>query len=277
MPAMRNTPNTIQGYLSVGGGKLRFDTCGKGFPLIFIHAGVADRRMWDHQLSFFAENYQVIRYDLRGYGESQTDSVSFCSVEDLRTIFNEFKLQKAIIIGCSKGGEVALGFTLEYPELVERLVLVGSGVVGYEPSDKDYWKKVLDAIQRKDVHDIVQLTIDMWVVGPTRKSTSVKPEVLELAKEMLSTSYERPLFSLLSKEWFHDRTKNLFQHLTEIKAPTLILIGEHDNLDLLEIANRLHEGITNSKKILIQNTAHLPSMEEPHLFNQILQEFITSK
>src|SRR5690606_31246270 len=120
------------GFLPVEGGRLYYEAAGQGQPLVMIHAGIADSRMWTPQWDTFAQRCRVIRYDTRGYGKTTTDSVEFSNRADLRALLDHLVVEQAILIGCSRGGQIAVDFTIEFPERVRALIPVAAGLGGFQ-------------------------------------------------------------------------------------------------------------------------------------------------
>ena len=94
------------GYAGVDGGRLYYETSGKGPALVLIHAGFLDSRMWDTQFQLFSENYRVIRYDVRGFGNSDVARTKFSDYKDLRGILDHLGAKTASLVGVSNGGEM---------------------------------------------------------------------------------------------------------------------------------------------------------------------------
>src|SRR5690349_17340389 len=105
---------------------------GNGFPLILVHAGIADNRMWNKQFHVFAEKYQTLRYDRRGFGQTKPGNGDFSLHGDLHAVLNALGIKQAILVGCSQGGKTVTNFTLEHPDMVKALVLVGSALGGFQ-------------------------------------------------------------------------------------------------------------------------------------------------
>ena len=112
------------GTLPVSGGQLYYEVQGEGPPLVLLHAGGMDSKMWDAQFNDLSQQFRVVRYDLRGFGRSSIPEQSFYPVDDLYQLMQHLGLKRASLIGLSMGSGVALNFALEYPEMVEKLVLV---------------------------------------------------------------------------------------------------------------------------------------------------------
>src|SRR5215210_1160925 len=111
-----STPQIKSGLANIDNAQLYYETAGKGMPLVMIHAGVADSRQWNNEFAFFAQNYQVIRYDMRGYGKSEPVDGEFSHMSDLVSLLNALEIQEPLVImGCSMGGGLAMDFALTYP------------------------------------------------------------------------------------------------------------------------------------------------------------------
>src|SRR5439155_21106094 len=115
--------NVQHGYCDVNGGKIYYEVAGQGHVLVLIHGGQLDRRMWDEQFQFFAQKYRVIRYDVRGFGNSPAATKPYSNTEDLAALLKCLKVDKAYLVGLSLGGMTAINFALIHPEMVDALAL----------------------------------------------------------------------------------------------------------------------------------------------------------
>lgn len=267
---MSSQKTTIQ----TQGTQLYYEEAGQGQAMIFVHAGIADHRMWDDQFAHFAQNYRVVRYDVRGYGHSDSPPVEYYGYEDLNAVLAQLGIARAIIIGCSNGGRIAIEFTLQYPEKVAALVLVGSGLRGHEWSEaSDQQSDVIDAFyEARDFEQAVELDIQMWIDGVGRSREQVDPQVRERVREMILFSTSR--FDQLSGGKEQRVEPYASTRLHEIQAPTLVIVGNHDVPDIVEIAATLTQNIPHAKQVVIEGTSHLPNMEQPARFNQIVSDFL---
>ena len=112
--------------LKLSNGSLYYEASGEGSPVVLLHGASLDLHMWDKQTDTLAKRFRVIRYDLRGYGESSPATGTFSDVDDLEKLLDHLGHRKASLVGLSQGSGVALNFTLAHPERVDRLVLVSS-------------------------------------------------------------------------------------------------------------------------------------------------------
>src|SRR6266705_3588362 len=118
------------GFAEVNGTKLYYEVLGEGHALVLIHGGYMDRRMWDDQFAVFAQHYRVICYDVRGFGQTELPPVPYTDREDLYHLLSFLGLGKTYLMGLSVGGGVAIDFTLDYLDMVDALILVGSSISG---------------------------------------------------------------------------------------------------------------------------------------------------
>jgi pimeloyl-ACP methyl ester carboxylesterase len=260
------------GFAEVNGTRLYYEVAGAGHPLVLIHAGIADSRMWDDQWDEFARQYRVVRYDIRGCGKSPMPPEEFSLRDDLLALLRLLGIDKTYLLGVSMGGGVALDFTLEHQEMVDGLILVASGVGGREPSErlKQAWEKVEAAFNTGGIPAANEIEMQMWVDGPRRTPDQVDPTVRQRIGEMNANN-----FAMGSDE---ARPRRLdppaLNRLHEIRVPTLIVVGDLDQPDILESADLLESGIAGARKVVMHGTAHMPSMEQPDEFNRIVLEFL---
>jgi pimeloyl-ACP methyl ester carboxylesterase len=187
--------NLNAGFADINGAKLYYEAAGEGHPLLLLHAGVADCRMWDDQFERFARRYRVIRYDMRGFGKSMMPACEFSGHEDLAGLMDWLDIDRAYLVGLSFGGYIAIDFALVYPERVSALVLGAPDVGGlsavgkevYVPSDelKRYWAKESDALERDDLKAATEANLRMWVDGPNRTPDQVDPAVRKRVYEII--------------------------------------------------------------------------------------------
>jgi 3-oxoadipate enol-lactonase len=149
---------------------LHWEAAGDGPPVVLIHAGICDSRMWDPQWESFPRAHRTVRYDLRGYGRSPLEPVSYSHARDLIGLLGKLGIDRASLVGVSVGGRVAIEVCLARPDLVDALVLVGSGLPGHQWSDEvtRAWEAEEAAFERGDLDEAVELSLRLWVDGPRR-------------------------------------------------------------------------------------------------------------
>ena len=244
---------------------------------MLIHAGICDSRMWDPQWETYRSSQRVIRYDLRGFGRSPIGPGAFSHGGDLVELLDRQGVQKAALVGVSMGGRAALEVAAARPELVEALVLVGAGFPGHDWSTemKAADAAEMEALERGDIDAAVEVCLRTWVDGPRRKPDDVDPDVRALVGEMQRRAYElqMPVWETAEEE---PLVSNLWERVGEVAAPTLVLVGEEDVRDMHEIADRLERELPNAQRASVANTAHVPSLERPREFDQLVLPFLQS-
>ena len=244
---------------------------GNGEPILFIHAGVADSRMWEPQVSAFSDSYRVIRYDWRGAGRSQQASEQYTHFDDAVAVLDAANVDRAHLIGISKGGTIALETALAHPQRVHSLVIGGSSPQGLVDHTNllPSFERIDALIAEGDIDAANELELQMWVDGPVRPLDEVDPAVRALVGEMnralLASTWEgapRPLDPPASAR------------LDEVSVPTLILAGEYDQPSSIAGPMLLSEQIPGAEYHLLPGVAHMMNMERAEQFNEIVREFL---
>lgn len=271
---MEQTHNVQTGFATVHKAKLYYETAGQGDALLLLHAGVADSRMWDAQFEAFARHYWGIRYDLRGFGRSLMPAGTFAHHEDVAGLLDVVGVDKTYVLGASFGGAVALDFTLAYPERVSGLVLCAPNVGGYELSTEEligFWTAEEAALERGDIEAATELNVRLWVDGPQRQPEQVDAAVRERVCDMQRQAFMLPVPEGIEEQ---ELLPPAIERLAEIRVPTLIIVGEQDVPEFIELADIVARGINGAEKVMIVGVAHVPSMEKPALFNHIVLDFL---
>lgn len=259
--------------VEINGVPMAVDDAGSGQPVVLLHAGIADRRMWEPQLRFFAGEYRVIRYDLRGFGETPLVPGPFSLRADLRDLLERLEAVPAVVAGSSFGGKTALEAVLQYPEIARALVLVGAPLGGYD------WGAELAADEAEieaaftagDFERAAAVDLRLWVDGPSRTDTDLDPAFRERARRLARHVYEVAVDVDARPEPLEPPAVG---RLREVKVPTLVVVGEQDQPAMREMARVMAAGIPNARHVSIPNSAHLPSLERPEVFNHVLGQFL---
>ena len=260
------------GYAELNGARFFYEVAGAGDPLVLVHAGIADRRMWDDQFDQLAQHYMVVRYDRRGFGLTEMVTGDFSQHADLYELLKFLGLERATLLGCSQGGKTVLDFTLEHPRMVKALVLVASAVGGFAFSGEQPIEllELEEAESAGDIERVNELELRIWVDGHARTPEQVDGSVRERVREMNLIALKTPtdLGTELQLE------PPAAERLAEIRVPTLVVIGDLDTPKTQAAAAFLSEKISGAQKIIIKGTAHLPNMEQPEEFNRQVLSFL---
>jgi pimeloyl-ACP methyl ester carboxylesterase len=270
------------GYLDLGDGKLYYEVSDGGDQqetLVLSHAAFLDSRMWDDQWDVFAGRYQVIRYDMRGYGKSDPASGPRTRRHDLYRLLQHLNIARAHLLGCSMGGEIVIDLALEHPELAESLIVVNSTPSGFELQGEPppVLLEMLAAMQQGDIERTSELQLRIWVDGPHRQPDEVDRQVRQRASAMNRLFVANGTWAIADLQPFNPLDPPAARRLREIQAPTLIVSGSLDYAETLRAADVMAAAIPNAKRVMIPDTAHVPNMEQPALFNRVVLDFLASR
>jgi 3-oxoadipate enol-lactonase len=260
-------------FVETDGVRLAYDVTGDGPPLVLLHAGIVDRRMWDDLVPLLADKYQVVRFDARGFGESSgAPDGPFARWDDLFAIMDAAEIERAHLVGVSQGAETALDATLTAPNRVDRLVLCGAGMRGWNYRDEldERWQAEVTAWERGDLDGCAEEAMRTWFDGPARTSDDVDPQVRRRAWEMQRRAID------LENDDAHAQAPEppSAERLGEVSAQTLVTVGELDQPDMIAIAQKLAADIPNARHTVLAGVAHLPPMEKPAEFAAMVQGFL---
>jgi pimeloyl-ACP methyl ester carboxylesterase len=260
--------------MRINGARIHYEREGDGPPVVFLHAGIADLRMWEPQVAPFAEQFDVLRPDQRGFGESELPSKPWSPVADLLSLMKQLSLEPAHLIGCSMGGALAIDFALAHPERISKLVLVGSAIGGFafKPEHAHLFSEAASARKAGDLDALNQAMLKLFLDGPKRPRGYVAEPLRKLFLEMngraLRSDFEKapPEQDALAVRRLH-----------EIAEPTLVVVGDQDVPTVLEAADLLMNSIPDVRKAVIHDAAHLPNLEHPEEFNRLVLDFLLAE
>ncbi len=263
------------GYASSGDHLLHYIESGTGDPVVFIHAGVADSRMWLPQLKAVPEGFRFITFDLRGFGMSDVGGDGYSDHFDALAVMDHLGAESAAVVGCSIGSAIAVQVAATAPDRVSGLVLVGADSPGFEPSEpyeSPEWPQAVAAFEKGEMEIVAHLDAEMWLAGEGRTVDEVEPDLVALFVEMDLIALEN--------ESVRDQVRlpgpDLLEGLTGLDCPVLVTVGSHDLPTLVEAAHDLASKYSQNDAVVIADTAHLPGFERPEAFNNILFSFLES-
>jgi pimeloyl-ACP methyl ester carboxylesterase len=272
-----STAQTTSGFVNIDQAKIYYEMAGKGMPLLMIHAGVADSRQWNNEFAEFSQNYHVIRYDMRGYGKSEPVDGEFSHLSDLVSLLNALEIHEPLVVmGCSMGGGLAMDFALMHPPRVKALIMVDAGPGGLE-LDVAAPSKFADAekaFEAGDLDRVAEIEAQIWFDGMGRRPEQVNQAMRKLLYEMdrLALSHE---VKLLGKR-LSNMDAPAVDRLKDLDIPVLIIVGSHDTAYMVAAAQYMEEKIKFARKVVIEDAAHLPNMDQPQQFQGIVKDFLMS-
>lgn len=262
----------------INGAELNYEFTGDGLAVVLVHEGVCDLRMWDELVGPLALEFTVLRYDLRGYGDSTLPPGPFSQVRDLLGLLDHVGIEQAALVGVSYGGRVALETAFVASERVTALVLSAPGLRDHEWSAavREFGEEEERLLEAGDVDGATELNVRLWVDGPNRGPDAVREGVRVRVRQM-----QRRAFEIQVAAYEADPPPGpedpLVVRLGEIAAPTLVIVGDADVPDFLEIADKLEAGLPDARKVVLADTAHTVPLERPEEFRELTLEFLRAK
>jgi 3-oxoadipate enol-lactonase len=231
------------------------DSGGDRPPLVLLHPGVGDSRIWDPVLAALTAKYRVIRYDARGFGQSPAPSVKFSLLRDLVAVLDHYGVQRAAFVGCSQGGGSALGLALAQPERVSALVLLCPGIPGFPYPEEDEDDELeADYERARAAGDVEALAGVMQRIWGAAGATQAVTEQLRSAARASLVAEDLEL-----------EDPPVFGRLGEISVPASLMVGDADYPPLVESNRQAGARIPGCEFVLVPGMDHLPPLREPAL------------
>ncbi|MDX3073293.1 alpha/beta hydrolase [Streptomyces sp. MI02-7b] len=240
-------------------GHLFCTVTGEGPPVVLVHAGVADHRMWDAVAPALAERHTVVRYDLRGFGQSPPPTGPFSETDDLLRLLDHLGHDRVRIVGASWGGRVAADFTLTHPDRVHSLTMLAPPWRGYDWSAEmvAYDEAETAALAAGDLDAAVAVNMDMWLRGPSRGWEDVAPGLADRLRDPMRIALTHQETVGQHSEGGTDRD------VATITVPTLVGFGRLDVADFQDIARRYAAEIPGAALVEFPAAAHLIPLDAP--------------
>lgn len=265
-------------HVDVPGARLYYETDGHASApaLMMIHAGVANLRMWDPLIGALSAEHYVVRFDSRGFGQTTTEDVDYSDRADARHILDHLGLEQATLVGCSRGGRIAIDLAVESPERVRGILTIGSGPGGFPDTElideEDAFVDRLDAAYTaRDWSALNRLEVELWCIGVTRSAADLDPVFVRTAYEL-----NRPNRAHASES---PRPQPLeppaYDRVVDIQVPALFTVGEFDLSETLAQQAYLVDTVTGAEGYIFSDTAHLPSVEHPQEFLEVLTAWLS--
>jgi len=249
---------------------LNYELNGDGLPVVFINGLTMDLNGWYYQVPPFSQRYRVLRYDCRGQGQSDKPDMDYTQemhADDLNRLMDRIGFDRSHIIGLSNGGMIAQHFALEYPQKVGALVLVDT--CSYIDTLLELilkaWIKATE-VGGSELRYDVALPV-LFAESFVRKNLE---SILGMREINIRNNPPKPIINLARGCLKHD----INNRISEITAPSLIMVGEEDILVPQKYSKVLHEKIKNSTLVTMKDCGHVPPIEKPEEFNEIVLNFL---
>ncbi len=260
-------------FLEVNGARIYHEVDGAGEPVLMVHAGVANLRMWDAQVEALKDAHRVIRHDTRGFGRTETGAVEFSNRADIAAVLDHVGEASAHVVGLSRGAQIALDFALEFPDRVRSLAFSGGGVGGYEPpseTDPSVFDEPERMLEAKDWAGISEWETRFWVDGPGQPVGRADAAVRDQVHEWILSNYRA------EKEEGTPQplTPPANDRLDDLRAPLLVIVGDLDEPETVASCRYLASVVPGARLGILEGAAHMTNLEQPDRFNRVLREFL---
>ncbi len=244
---------------------LYVERAGSGPTVILIEGAQMDLRQWDDTFAALTQDFDVIRYDVRGFGRSDWADHPYQHHVDLWTLMEALDVESAHLVGLSLGGRIAIDLALEAPQRVRSLVLSGPGLSGFR-FDTDSFAAITEARNSNEPHRVSEAWLRHGYLAPAMENAALAPRLEMLALDNAATWLRSDPEQALSPP--------AIVRLEELSVPTLLLVGERDEPDIHSIAEMLEAGIEALTRVDAPNAGHLLPMERPAWFQTQTAEFL---
>lgn len=244
---------------------------------VALHAGVADRRAWGSSSDAWAgRGWRVVTYDRRGFGDSEWEAAPHDHVADLVAVLDDRGIDRAVLVGSSAGGAVAIDAALSHPERVRALVLVASAVSGQTEllgemtaAERTLDAAIEDAESSGDLDRVNELECRYWLDGPGAPHPRVHGEARALFLDMNGRALRAPAVG--------DRRAHppAWDRLGALDLPTAVLVGDLDDGDVIAVARKIADEVPGATLTELAGSAHLPMLDAPQRFATVTGEFLS--
>lgn len=244
-----------------------------GVPLVFLHAGVTDGRLWDAAMAAAAGVRSALRLDRRGFGQTRIRAAQpHVWIEDLRAVLDALGLARVELVGCSQGGRIAIDFALAWPERVAGLTLVAPAVTGAPAPALDAASLALDAATDAadaagDLAELNRLEAWLWLDGPGQPEGRVGGAARALFLDMNANALR-----LQPMAGEPVSSPAAWERLEALPRPVRLVWGELDLPHLVDRCRQIAARLPDAQHWALPGVAHLPSLEAPQAFNTVLQQ-----
>ena len=260
-------------FFASADGDIAYLDTGTGDPVVLLHSGYVDHRLFGAQIPALAAEYRVIAVDIRGHGSTANATRPFRWADDLADLLRHLDAGPAVLAGVSMGGAVAGDTAMEYPELVRGIVLSGASV-----SDFQYTNEATRKVVTESARTLHSGDIEGWLKvflgsagGPFRSADEVDPAILDHLREMALHTIAKHTPG--ERNW-HVPLTDTWARVPKIDVPVLVVNGALDSPDLVTDAERFARTARNGRSVRVEGTSHFPNLEKPEEFNALLLDFL---
>ena len=251
--------------VQVDGARLHVETAGRGEAVTMLHGFLVDSRQWDHEFAVLAHDHRVLRYDARGFGQSEiVPGRAYAHHEDLAAVLDACGVERTALLACSGGAATALDFALAHPGRVSALVFVGAGYWGRFADRTPAARAFLQSLGTYDVPGMIDSSLRAFTDGPRRAASDVDADVRRRTEAMTALQFRRePNYWRLAAQDQRTPQPGALDRLGGIAAPALLMVGGEDQPEVKELSAQIAEGLRHAQLVVVQGAGHHANMEAP--------------
>ncbi len=258
-------------HLIVNKIEMNYELSGKqGAPVVILsHSLGSSTVMWTPQIEKLSPEYQVLRYDTRGHGGSQSPGGAYdldVLGDDAVALLDALGIERVHWVGLSMGGMIGQSIALRYPDRLSTLALCDTMAV--VPNDmQGVWLERIETARESGMDALVDATMERWFTAAFRSAHA--QAVAPIRRQFVATAVTGYIGCCEAI-----RRLNYLPRLNSVETPTLVMVGEHDQATPIAAADAMHEQIAASERVVIRDAAHLSNIEQQELFNTAMLDFL---
>jgi 3-oxoadipate enol-lactonase len=265
---------TARRTASINGVSISYRDRGTGLAVVFVHGHPFDQSMWDPQVEALSWKYRVITLDLRGYGASQVPNAEATTLEtmanDIKGLLDHLGIQKAVVVGLSMGGQIAMAFADLFPERLAGLVLAATFAEGETPEGAVGRRTMADRFAKEgSVLPGGEMLPKLLAAASVKRDPALAVKVYTMIANTPPTGAAATLRGRALR-------KDYLDPLRQVAVPSLIVVGTEDQFSPIERAKRMHEAISDSRLEIFNGIGHMPNLEASDRFNGLLHEYLAT-
>ena len=258
---------------------LHYEETGSGTPILFVHEFAGDHRSWEPQVRHFSRRYRCITYSARGYLPSEVpqDVERYSQArarDDIRCVLDALGIQRAHVVGLSMGAFATLHFGITYGYRALSLAIAGCGY-GAHPAQHEQFQVYSASLGKRMLEEGMAQVAPAYAQGPARVQFQAK-DSRGFAEFLRLLGEHSALGSANTQMGYQARRPSLYslvQDMARIDVPALIIAGDEDD-STLEASLLMKRAISTAGLVVLPKTGHVINLEEPALFNQLLEDFL---
>ena len=258
----------------INGVSISYRDRGSGAAVVLIHGHPFDQSMWDPQVVALSWKYRVITLDLRGYGESEVPAEEATTLEtmaaDIRALLDHLKVARAVVVGLSMGGQVAMAFAEMFPERLSGLVLAATFAEGETPDGVIARRAMADRfVQEGSVLPGGEMLPKLLAPASVKRDPKLAVKVYTMIANAPSAGAAAAIRGRALR-------KDYTASLQQVAVPALIVVGTEDRFSSLERAKRMQEAIPGARLEVFAGVGHMPNLEDSDRFNAVLHAYLAN-